>query len=55
MKKLKRTDNIESTATNKGLVSGGLTFKRESSCGLSRPNNAKPRTVGSKPFDRSIC
>jgi hypothetical protein len=29
------------TAGNKGLASGGLTFNRESSCGLSRPN-AKP-------------
>jgi len=35
----------EKTAHNTGLASGGLTFKRESSCGLSRPN-AKPRTVG---------
>ena len=35
---------IQSAATNTGLASGGLTFKRESSCGISRPN-AKPRTV----------
>ncbi len=31
---------------NTGLASGGLTFKRESSCGLSRPN-AKPQNVSS--------
>jgi NAD(P)-dependent dehydrogenase (short-subunit alcohol dehydrogenase family) len=32
------------TDSDKGLASGGLTFKRESSCGLSRPN-ANPPTV----------
>ena len=36
--------DTETAACNKGLASGGLTFKRESSCGLSHPN-AKPRTV----------
>lgn len=38
----------KTTTANKGLASGGLTFKRESSCGLSRPN-AKPQTVVGNP------